>query len=317
MFQFLLVEPIHEAGLRVLQEAGQVRLASDPSEATLLREVGDCDGLIIRSRGRVTRNLLAHAPRLRVVGRHGVGVDNVDLAAATEFGVQVVNTPQAVVESVAEHTVGLMLALSKKIVYLHERLRQGDFEARYRVSGHELRGRTVGIIGFGNIGRRVGEICRLAFEMQLLYCDMRRAPELERTLGARQVPLDALLAQSDYVTVHVPLLPETYHLIGAREFALMRPDAFFFNLARGEVVDEAALYAALREGHIAGAGIDVFAQEPTPADNPLLKLDNIVFTPHAATTTEESLRDMSLVALDVVRVLRGEPPAYPVNRLGG
>jgi len=316
VFNILLLEPIHAAGMRVLQEAGHVRLAADTDEATILREVGDIDGLVIRSRGRITRAVLAAAPRLKVVGRHGVGVDNVDVAAATEYGIQVVNTPQAVVEAVAEHTIGLMLAASKKIVTFHEHLRQGDFHVRYCVTGHELRGRNLGIIGMGNIGRRVAQICRLAFDMPILYSDVRRATDVEEALGARPTSLDELLAASDYVTVHVPLLPETRHLIGAREFSLMRPDAMFFNLARGEVVDEGALYAALREGRIAGAGIDVFAQEPTPADNPLLKLDNIVFTPHAATTTEESLRDMSLVALDVVRVLRGEPPAYPVNRLG-
>ncbi len=317
MHNFMLLEPIHEAGLRVLQEAGNVRMANGADEATLVRELADIDGLVIRTKGRITRSLLAQTPRLKVVGRHGVGVDNVDLAAATEFGVQVVNTPLAVIEAVAEHTLGLMLALSKKIVYLHEHLRQGDFSVRYRVSGRELRGRTLGIVGLGNIGRRVAQICRLAFGMQILYYDVRPAPELEAELGARQAPLDELLASSDYVTIHVPLLPETRHLMGVREFGLMRPDAFFINAARGEVVDEAALYRALRDGQIAGAGLDVFAQEPTPADNPLLKLDNIVFTPHAATATEESLRDMSLVALDVVRVVRGEPPVHPVNRLRG
>jgi len=315
VFNILLLEPIHAAGMRVLQEAGHVRLAADTDEATILREVGDIDGLVIRSRGRITRAVLAAAPRLKVVGRHGVGVDNVDVAAATEYGIQVVNTPQAVVEAVAEHTIGLMLAASKKIVTFHEHLRQGDFHVRYCVTGRELRGRTLGIIGMGNIGRRVAQICRLAFDMPILYSDVRRAADVEEALGARPTSLDELLAASDYVTVHVPLLPETRHLIGAREFSLMRRDAFFFNLARGEVVDEQALYEALRDGRIAGAGIDVFEQEPTPADSPLLKLDNIVFTPHAATTTEESLRDMSLVALDVVRVLRGEPPVYPVNRL--
>lgn len=317
MFNFLLYEPIVDAGMQVLQAAGNVRLASGVDEAAIIREIADIDGVIIRSRGRMTRAILAQAPRLKVVGRHGVGVDNVDLAAATEYGVQVVNTPLAVIEAVAEHTIALMLAASKKIVRMHECLRQGDFEVRYRETGRELRDRPVGIIGFGNIGRRVAQICHLAFGMQILYCDVRRAPDLEAALGARQMPLDELLAAADYVTVHVPLLPETRHLMGAREFALMRPDAYFFNAARGEVVDERALYEALRDGRIAGAGIDVFAQEPTPSDNPLLKLDNVVLTPHAATATEESMRDMSLVALDLVRVLRGEPPAHPVNRLVG
>ena len=315
MFKFLLYEPIHEAGYQVLASMGEVRMASSTNEESILGEIGDTDGVVIRSRGAMTRRILEHAPRLKVVGRHGVGVDNVDLDAATEHGVQVVNTPQATVESVAEHTIGMMIALSKKIVYTDAQTRVGNFEVRYTIQGRELCGRTVGIIGFGRIGRRVAQISHHGFGMSILYHDVMPVPELEREVGARRLPLDDLLKTAEYITVHVPLLPETTGLIGEREFALMRPEAMFFNLSRGAVVDEAALYRALTEGRIAGAGIDVFAQEPTPADNPLLQLDNVVLTPHTAATTEEASRDMSLVAQDLVAVLQGRPPLYPVNRL--
>jgi D-3-phosphoglycerate dehydrogenase / 2-oxoglutarate reductase len=315
MFKFLLFEPIHEAGLKVLQEAGEVRMASGTDEDTLIAEIGDIDGAVVRAQGALTRRVMENAPKLKVAGRHGVGVDNIDVAAATELGIQIVNTPMAVVEGVAEHTVGLMLSLSKGMSYGERMLRQGDWSVRYRLQGRELRGRTVGIVGFGRIGRRIAEILYHAFGMQILYHDVVRAPEEEAALGARLVSLEELLGAAEYVTVHVPLLPSTLGMFNQQAFAMMRPDAFFFNTSRGQVVDEQALYDALTSGQIAGAAIDVFVQEPTPADNPLLQLDNILVTPHMCTATEEALVEMALVTEDIVRVLKGEQPKYPVNRL--
>ena len=317
MLKFLLYEPIREEGMAVLRAAGETRLASATDEDTIIAEIGDIDGVVIRAQGGMTRRILENAPKLVVVGRHGVGVDNIDLEAATDHGVQVVNTPMAVIEGVAEHALGLMIGLSKRIVYGDACLRGGDWGARYRILGRELRGRTLGIIGFGRIGQRVAQVCHLAFDMPIIYSDIQPAPEAERDLGARRVEMDALLRTAEYVTVHVPLLPETRGLIGAREFGLMRSDALFLNTSRGPVVDEGALYRALVEGSIAGAAIDVFEQEPTPADNPLLQLDNVVVTPHMATTTEEAMIQMALVAEDVVAVLQGRAPKYPVNRLDG
>ncbi len=315
MYKFLLFEPIHEAGLKVLQEAGEVRLASGTDEETLIAEIGDIDGAVVRAQGALTRRVMEHAPKLKVAGRHGVGVDNIDVPAATELGIRIVYTPMAVVEGVAEHTVGLMISLSKQMSYGERKLRQGDWGVRYRLQGRELRGRTVGIVGFGRIGRRIAEILYRAFGMKILYHDVVRAPQEEEALGAKLVSLEELLRASEYVTVHVPLLPSTRGLFNRERFAMMRPDAFFFNTARGQVVDEKALYEALTTGVIAGAAIDVFEKEPTPTDNPLLTLDNIVVTPHMCTTTEEALVEMSLVTEDIVRVLKGEAPKYPVNKL--
>lgn len=315
MFNFLLYEPMNEAGIEVLRAVGDVRLAPATDEETILAEIGDVDGVVIRGNGRMTRRILEHAPRLKVVGRHGVGVDNVDLEACTEFGVQVVNTPEATVEPVAEHAVALMLNLSKLILPCDGLARSGRFGERLGVQGREMLGKTVGIVGFGRIGRRVAQICRLGFGMHVLYCDVFAAPEEEATLGAERVDLHEMLPRCDYVTVHVPLLPETARLIGEREFALMRPTAYFVNTSRGPVVDEGALYRALKERGIAGAGIDVFEVEPAPGDNPLFGLDNIVVTPHVASSTEEALVKMSLVAEDVVAVVEGRPPRFPVNQL--
>ncbi|MEA3407574.1 MAG: hydroxyacid dehydrogenase [Chloroflexota bacterium] len=315
MYKFLLYEPIHEAGLSILRGAGEVRMASSTDEETIIPEIGDINGVVIRSQGAMTRRIMDNAPNLRVVGRHGVGVDNVDLEAATEHGIQVVNTPQATVESVAEHTLGLMLSVSKRIAYADRKLRQGHFEVRYEQRGRELCGRTLGIIGFGRIGRRVAQVCHHGFNMSILYYDLVPAPELEREVGARKVDMEELLQTAAYVSVHVPLLPSTEKLIGAREFDLMTEDTMFFNCSRGPVVDETALYNALAEGKIRGAGIDVFEEEPTPADNPLFTLDNVVVTPHMASATQEAMRSMSLVAEDVVGVLEGNPPMYPVNEV--
>jgi len=316
MYTFLLYEPIHEAGMKVLRSVGQVRLASNTDEDTIVAEIGDVHGVVMRANGRVTRRILEHAPLLKVVGRHGTGVDNIDLEAATERGVQVVKTPEASTEAVAEHTLGLMLALSKKIVSGHLALRSGHFEARYTLRGREMYGRTLGVVGLGRIGRRLAQMCHHALSMPILYYDVRPAPELERELGARRLELGEILASAEYISVHVPLLPQTRGLIGEEEFALMRPDTLFFNTSRGPVVDEGALYRALVSGAIAGAGLDVFDQEPTPPDNPLLKLDNVVVTPHMAASTQEAMRKMSLVAEDLVNVLEGRPPKYPVNHLG-
>jgi len=315
MFNFLLYEPIHEAGRKVLEAVGTVRQASATDEDTIIAEIGDIDGVVVRAKGAMTRRILEHAPRVKVVGRHGVGVDNIDLDACTDHGVQVVNTPEAVTEGVVEHTLGLILDLTKRITYTDKVMRTGNFNIRYQIEGRELRGRTLGVVGFGRIGRRVAQACHAAFGMKILYTDVMAAPELEQALGAKRVPLAELLAQAEYVTVHVPLLPETKGLFGAKEFAQMRPDAMFFNASRGAVVDEAALYQALVNKQIAGAGLDVFAQEPTPPDNPLFGLDNVVLTPHIATATEEALVNMALVTEDLVAVLQGRAPKYPVNRL--
>jgi len=315
MPNFLLYEPIHKAGLAVLNKAGNVRLASATDEDTIIAEIADIDGVVIRAQGAMTRRILENAPRLKVVGRHGVGVDNIDLEAATDHGVQVVNTPTATVEGVAEHVLGMIVTLSKKILSGHKRLVDGDWSARYELRGRELKGRTLGVIGFGRIGRRIAQICHYGLNMSILYSDVLAAPDLEKALGAKKVEMDNLLQTADYVTVHVPLLPSTRGLIGKREFSLMRPDTLFFNASRGPVVDEKALYEALVEGQIAGAGLDVFEQEPTPADNPLLKLEQIIVTPHMATATQEALIAMSMVTTDIVAAIEGRQPEHPVNQV--
>jgi D-3-phosphoglycerate dehydrogenase len=311
-FRVLLYEDMHQAGKQVLAEKADIRLARSLDEDDLIDQVKDIDALIIRASGAVSIRLMDAAPRLKVIGRHGVGLDAIDLDAARERGIVVCNTPVANVESVAEQAVGLMLAVSKQIARADKAMREGAWQVRYEYIGQEVWGRTLGLIGLGRIGRRVAEICHFAFNMPILYYDIISYPQTEEELGAQKLSLDDLLAQADYISVHVPLLPATQGLIGQEQFTMMKTGAILINTARGPIIDEMALVKALTNGHLAGAGLDVYAIEPVAADNPLLRLENVVLTPHMAAHTEDSLRAMSLVAEDVLRVLEGGAPVYRV-----
>jgi D-3-phosphoglycerate dehydrogenase len=311
-FRVLLYEDMHPAGKQVLAQKAELIFASSLDEDDLVRQVQDVDALIIRANGAVTARLMDAAPRLKVIGRHGVGLDAIDLDAAKERGIVVCNTPVANVESVAEQAVGLMIAVSKCIVRADKALRDGRWQVRYQYVGQELRGRTLGLAGMGRIGGRVAEICHLAFGMPILYYDILQYVQAEQELGAKRLPLEDVLEEADYVSVHVPLVPATDRLIGRAQFARMKKGAIFINTARGPIVDETALLEALTGGHLAGAGLDVYSIEPLQADNPLLSLENVVLTPHMAAHTHDALRAMSLVAEDVLRVLEDQEPVYRV-----
>jgi len=312
----LMFEPMHEAGVDHLKAHGaEVVIAPDTDEATIVKWAADADGIIARARGYFDGKVMDAGPGLRVIGRHGAGVDNIDVGAATARGIQVVNTPHAPSEAVAEYVAMALVAMTKRPLDADRATRACDWGFRNRHVGPELLGKTLGIVGFGKIGRRIAEICGCGFRMRVLYADAVRAPEAEeRRLGAAQVPLDELLKASDFISLNVPLLPETRHMIGDRAFGLMKPTAYLVNAARGPVVDEAALAGALKAGRIAGAAIDVFEEEPVTPDNPLLTLDNVLLSPHNAGHSIEAARNMSMVAADVIRVLNGEAPEYPVNR---
>jgi D-3-phosphoglycerate dehydrogenase len=313
-FKVLLYEDMHETGKALLKEKGEILFANSLEEASLIKEVKEVSGIIIRANGKVSRRLMEAAPKLKVVGRHGVGVENIDLEAATEKGIWVVNTPDANDISVAEHFFGLALILSKMLKKADIALREGRFEARYQYIGNELHGKTLGILGFGRIGRAVGRIGHKGFDMKVLYYDALRYEETEKELKARKASLEEVLSQSDYISINLPMLPETKGILGKKEFGLMKPSAFIINLARGPIWDEKALYQGLKEKKIAGAGSDVYEVEPAAKGHPLFDLENFVGTPHMAAHTEEALRRMSLVAEDVIRVLEGKNPVHPVNQ---
>ncbi|MCJ7704017.1 MAG: hydroxyacid dehydrogenase, partial [Desulfobacterales bacterium] len=293
----------------------EILFAHSLEEASLIQEVKEIDGIIIRANGKVTRKMMESASRLKVIGRHGVGVENIDLDAATEKGIWVVNTPDANDISVAEHFFGLALILSKMLKKGEKAFREeGRWEARYQYIGNELHRKTLGILGFGRIGRAVGRIGYKGFDMKVLYYDALRYEEVEKEIHAVKQNLEEVLSQSDYISINLPMLPATKGVVGEKEFNLMKPTAYIINLARGPIWDEKALFQILEEGKIAGAASDVFEVEPASKDHFLLKLENFIATPHMAAHTEEALKRMSLVAEDVIRVLEGETPLHPVNQ---
>jgi D-3-phosphoglycerate dehydrogenase len=313
-FKVLLYEDMHEAGKAILKEKVEILFATSLEESSLIKEMREVDGVIVRANGKVNRKMVEAAPKLKVIGRHGVGMENIDLEAATEKGIWVVNTPDANDISVAEHFFGLALILSKMLNKADVALREGRFEVRYQYIGKELHGKTLGILGFGRIGKAIGRIGHNGFNMKILYYDEIRYEEVEKEIKAKKVSLEEVLSQSDYISINLPLLPSTKGLLKEREFGLMKPSAYIINLARGPIWDEKALYAVLKERKTAGAGSDVYEVEPATKDHPLFHLENFIGTPHMASHTDEALRRMSLVAEDIIRILEGKAPLHPVNQ---
>jgi D-3-phosphoglycerate dehydrogenase len=311
----LSLTSMNESGLRILREAGDLRMAAALDPATLQREIVDADALVIRTAGVVDAALMDCAPKLRVVGRHGVGFDQIDVPAATERGIQVVYTPGANTESVAEHTIAFMIGLSKHFTQQIAALKAGRYNDRTKLVGRDLIGRTLGIIGFGRIGRRVGEIVYQGFGMRVLYNDIVAPPaEAEARAGARRVELDQLLAESEYITLHVPLDASTRTMINTQTLSRMQTGTILINTCRGPVVDEPAVATALDSGRLWGYAADVFTIEPPEPNHPLIGRPDVLMTPHSAAQTIESLVNMAeWVALDVVGVLNGAPPRNPVN----
>jgi D-3-phosphoglycerate dehydrogenase len=258
--------------------------------------------------------LIARCPRLLAICTAGAGYDVVDVAAATAAGVIVCNNSGPGAEAVAEHALGLMLALAKRITDADRRLRSGSLVSRTQVKGTELLGKTVGIVGFGNIGRRLGELCRLAFGMEILVHDPGLEPEEIARRGATAVALADLLSRSDFVTACCPLTDATAGMFDAAAFGAMKPTAYFVTTARGGVHNELDLHAALGAGEIAGAGVDVFEVEPPPADHPLLQLDNVVATPHVGGITVEATRSIGVATAEQwITLFSAQPPPRLVN----
>jgi len=312
-FTICLTEPIHPDGTALLMRAATIRYAGGHDEAGLAAALADADGLILRVKGRVTESLLARAPRLKVIARHGVGVDNVDVAAATRRRIPVCVTLGANTDAVAEHTFLLMLAVGKRLVAVNAGVRRGAWEALRGELYGGLNGRTLGIVGMGRVGMRVAELAA-AFGMRRLGYDPALPPEEIRQRGAEPVDLSALLRAADIVTLHAPLTPETRHLINRDTLSLMKPGAILVNTSRGGVIDDAALAEALRSGRLAGAGIDVTEPEPPSPDHPLLPLEQVLITPHIAAHTEDSMRRMAVAAAEqVLMALEGKRPTMAIN----
>jgi D-3-phosphoglycerate dehydrogenase len=311
----LITEPINEAGVRFLEERS-VKVLSLPTganEEALMRVAPEADALITRGNIRVTRDIMKASPRLRAVSVHGIGCDHVDLTAARELGKVVLNTPDALTITVAEMTIALMLSMTRRITAADKAMRTGGWERKYSdLIGVELMGKTVGLVGMGRIGAATARRLK-AFDVKLIYWNRTRHVDLEDEIGLEWAELPDLIARSDIVSLHVPGTPETRHLIGAAQIAAMKRGAMIVNMARGAVIDEAALIEALRSGHISAAALDVYEQEPIKPDNPLLTMDNVTITPHLGACALEAMQRMATqVAEGVLDVLEGREPKNKV-----
>lgn len=311
----LVAEELSEAGLALLGTDFEVRHTDGADRSKFLPALAGVDALIVRSATQVDSEALSHAPSLRVVARAGVGLDNVDVEAATKAGVMVVNAPTSNITSAAEHTVALILASARNVAQGHGALKNGEWK-RSKYTGVELDAKVVGILGLGRIGQLVAQ--RLApFGVELIAYDPYLQPARAAQMGVRLASLEDVLRQADFITVHLPKSKETLGLIGDRELHLVKPSVRIVNVARGGIVDESALYAAIKEGRVAGAGIDVFAKEPC-TDSPLFELDSVVVTPHLGASTHEAQEKAGTqVARSVKLALAGEFVPDAVNVQGG
>lgn len=308
--KILISDGLEQKGQSILRAAAQVDDIPNISPSQLLDAIAAYDALIVRSRTKVTPALLAAAARLRVVGRAGVGVDNIDLQATQARGVAVVNAPTATTISVAEQTLGLMFALARRIPWADAAVKRGEWPKK-ELMGVELNGKTLGVIGFGNIGKAVAQRAR-CLGMRVLVNSLQVAPEEVAQQGAALVDLFELLDQADFITLHVPLNETTHNLIDAPALARVKPGVRLISTARGGVVDEDALLEALNSGRVAGAALDVFVQEPTGA-SPLVTHPNVIATPHVSGQTADAQERVAEdIAVEVLRALCGEPLRWRV-----
>ena len=309
--KILVADPLAEDGLERLRRAGEVTVVSKLDESELVRRIADFDALVVRSETRVTAPVIDAGRKLRVVGRAGVGVDNIDVSAATRRGIVVVNAPRGNIVAAAEHTIALLFALARWVPQADASVKRGEW-TRSKFVGTEIRGKTLGVVGLGNVGSEVAKRAH-GLEMDVIAFDPVVAVERAELFNVALVSLNDLLERADFVSVHVPLVDSNRDLIGANQLALMKPTARLVNTARGGIVDESALCDALRSGRLAAAAADVFETEP-PGDNPLLKLPNFIATPHIGASTVEAQVSVAFdVAEEVAAVLAGDLPRYAVN----
>lgn len=312
MAKVLVSDPITPAGVELLKQAGfEVEVKTDHTKEELIAKIKNYDALIVRSQTKVGSDVIEAADNLKVIGRAGVGVDNVDVEAATKKGIIVLNAPDGNTISTAELTIAMMLALARNIPQAHASLKSGAWD-RKSFTGVEISGKTLGIVGMGRIGTEVAKRM-LAMNMTVLAYDPFLTTDKAESLGIKLVDLDTIITQSDFITVHTPLTPETKGLFGAKEFARMKKGVRLINCARGGIYDEAALAEAIKNGHVAGAAIDVFPEEP-PTDRTLIDQPQTVVTPHLGASTKEAQENVAVdVAIEVIKVLKGESFKNAVN----
>ena len=309
-----------ERGLKIIKESFDAEVwpeYSPPPKEVIIKKVADIDALVPLLSDKIDAQVFDAAPKLKIVAQMAVGFDNIDLKEAIKRGIHVTNTPGVLTETTADFAWALLMAVARRVVEADRYIRNGEWKASWHPSmlvGRDVYGTTIGVVGAGRIGSAVAKRAK-GFNMRILYYNPSARPALEKELGAKRVDLDTLLRESDFVSVHVPLIKATYHMISAEQLELMKRTAYLINNSRGPVIDEKALYKALKEGRIAGAALDVFEQEPTSRDNPLLKLDKVVVAPHTSSASHETRSRMAeMVAENLVAFFKGRIPPNLVNR---
>jgi len=293
---------------RVMSVLELVATVEYMSREKLDEQLADAEGMVGY---RIKEETLLKAPKLKVVARYGVGYDDCDVEAMTKHKVYLTHTPGVLSDSVADMALALLLACNRKIVQADRYVREGWAKRAPGYPSHsfDLKGKIVGIVGLGRIGFEIAKRCVKGFDMKLIYCDLRRNERAEEDLGAVRKTLEEVMKESDFVSINLPLTPETFGIIGEKHLRMMKKTAYIINTSRGPIVDQAALTKVLSENTIAGAGLDVFEKEPVPLDDPLLKLQNVVLSPHIATATEEARESMAICnAASIAAVIRGEIP---------
>lgn len=313
-YSVLLPQDVAQPGKDYLRERGyDIKMGSGVTADAIAADVVDCDAILARTAPFPARVLEA-GKKLKVISRHGVGYDNIDVAKATELGIWVTFAPESNANTVAEHAIGCILTLARNFIQLDRETRAGNWGVRDQLFGTDLSGKVLGIVGLGKIGRRVAQKASAGLDMQVVGYDPFFKPEQMAEFATPAASLEEVFRAADFLTLHIPGGGSNKGVVGKKLFALMKKTAFFINASRGDVVDEPALIEALRSGAIAGAAIDVYAKEPPQKDNPLMGMNNVLLTPHNASQTRECMIRMALHAVQGIdEVLSGRRPTWPVN----
>lgn len=313
-YKVLIPQEVAQAGKDYLHERGyEIKMGSGIAVDAIAADVVDCDAILART-APFPAEVFEAGKKLKVISRHGVGYDNIDVAKATELGIWVTFAPESNANTVAEHAIGCIMALARNFIQLDQATRAGDFSIRDKLFGSDLAGKVLGIVGLGKIGRRVALKASHGLDMKVVGYDPFLKPEQMTEFASPAGSIDEVFSTADFVTLHMPGGGSNKGVVGKKQFALMKPTAFFINAARGDVVVEADLIEALRNGTITGAAIDVYEKEPPQKDNPLLSMGNVLLTPHNASQTRECMIRMALhAAQGIDEVLSGKRPTWPVN----
>lgn len=315
-----ITRQLPERGLNRIKQYFDTEVWPDyapPPKETIIKKAKNMDALVTLLSDKIDPEVFNAAPKLKIISQLAVGFDNVDLQEATKRGIYVTNTPEVLTDTTADFSWALLMAVARRVVEADRYVRAGHWKVAWHpdmMTGRDVHDATIGIVGAGRIGYAMAKRAS-GFDMKILFYDVVPRPEIEKDFGAKKVELDTLLKEADFVSIHVPLMKETHHLMNEQRLRLMKNTAYLINNSRGPVVDEKALYKALKEGWIAGAGLDVFEQEPTPMDNPLIKLNNIVVAPHISSASLETRSQMSqMVADNLVSFFEGKKPPNLVNQ---